>query len=93
MKLGKSIATGAALGILVPCVLVTRHLVTRELFGSFEAWLWPSSILLMALEGPRDTLSVWTVMGLSVFLNTVLYAGLAAAIHVLCSFINKARRL
>jgi hypothetical protein len=75
-----SLASGAV-GIAVPLVLILRYLILQQPFGIIEDWLWPSSIMLMALEASGTTRStVVFVHAFAIAVNALLYATIGAIV-------------
>jgi hypothetical protein len=81
-----------AVGLFVPAVLLTRYAVFGTTFGEFEAKLWPSSLMLMALDSPNPrTVNIVTIYAMAFCANIILYAAvgvltwpLVYAVHHLC---------
>src|SRR4029077_4242997 len=63
-----------ALGLLVPAVLLLRWKLLGIGFGRFEATLWPSSILMMCLEGSPTISTILLVFAIAVVANVLLYS-------------------
>ena len=59
--------------MLVPAVLLLRWYFFNHTFGTLEFVLWPSSIVLMGLEGPPDRLVITVVYAIAISTNVVLY--------------------
>src|SRR5689334_4653989 len=65
----------AALGVLVPLVLLFRFWVFHHPFGGFEAKLWPDSLIFFGLEAPNSTmLEVVLFYGIAFVGNAFRYA-------------------
>ena len=65
---------GAA-GLLVPAELLLRDAISHVSITTFEWWLWPSAIWLMALEVPNpQTAYILKVWAFAVGANVLLYA-------------------
>jgi hypothetical protein len=61
-------------GLLVPVVLLLRWKLFGHGFGEREAILWPSSLILMALEGPPEPVVIAVVYAIAVAANITLYS-------------------
>jgi hypothetical protein len=71
----------AALGIVVPLLLLIRFFIFRSSFGTVESWLWPSSLTFMALDAPGTPVStVVAIYAVALAENALLYAVLGAVI-------------
>ena len=76
MKLtGRNWLCGWALaGLLVPVVLLLRWQLFDHSFGDLELVLWPSSFILMGLQGPKpDRVLIVEVYAIAVAANVMLY--------------------
>ena len=62
-----------SIGLLVPVALILRWKFLGAMFGQMELVLWPSSILLMALEGQHSALSIILTYAMVVVANIALY--------------------
>jgi hypothetical protein len=60
-------------GLLVPPALILRWKLLGLIFGRLELILWPSSILLMGLEGQHSALLIILVYATVIVVNIVLY--------------------
>ena len=66
------------LGLLIPAVLILRYVLLHSSFGGLEFILWPTSILLMGLEGPTprsvpDIIEVYAIlMGENMLIYSVI---------------------
>jgi hypothetical protein len=60
-------------GLLVPAALILRWKLLGSIFGRLELILWPSSILLMGLEGQRSALLMILSYATVIVVNIVLY--------------------
>jgi hypothetical protein len=78
--LRRFLVTGAVAGFLLPLILLVRWKLTGQIFGLLEVWLWPSSILLMAITGALDA-SAWLLLAFTVLLNVLVYVLLAAIVY------------
>ena len=69
----------ALLGLLVPVVLILRWKLLGSIFGRLELILWPSSILLMGLDGPaqRGAFDIVQLYAIVIAANMVLYCVIA----------------
>jgi hypothetical protein len=74
-KLLKWALVWAALGLVIPVLLLLRWKMTDSSFGQLEFILWPSSIMLMGLEGPspRSSLNIAEVYAIVIAANVALY--------------------
>ena len=65
-------------GLLVPAALILRWKLLDSTFGKLEAILWPSSIMLMGLEGPtqRSALDIIQFYAIVIAANMVLYCAI-----------------
>ena len=61
-------------GLLIPVVLLLRWYFFDHSFRTLELVLFPSSVVLMALEGPPDRLVIAVVYAIAITANVVLYA-------------------
>ena len=63
------------LGLLVPAALILRWRLLGSTFGHLELILWPSSIMLMGLEGPtpRSAFDIIQFYAIVIVVNMVLY--------------------
>jgi hypothetical protein len=72
----------ALAGLVVPIALILRWKLLGSMFGRLELILWPSSIMLMGLEGPtpRTSIDIIEFYGIVIAMNMIVYAivGLAA---------------
>ncbi len=62
-----------SIGLLVPVALILRWKFLGSTFGQIELILWPSSILLMGLEGQNSTFTIILVYAMDIVANVVLY--------------------
>lgn len=86
-----SLAFGAV-GIAVPLILILRYLILQQPFGIIEGWLWPSSIMLMALEAsgtPRAM--VVFVHAFAIAVNALLSAIIGVTVWFAVSGLGKLR--
>jgi hypothetical protein len=82
----KWVALAGAIGFAVPMLLI----LSWKLFGldfwqsNATPWVWPSSILLMGLDGPtpRSNLEITGIYALLIAENVLLYSILGLAISV-----------
>ena len=67
----------AVLGAIVPITVLIRTMVFRDSVGEWFVWLWPSSLVLAALEAvdPRSLFAPLVVDAVAVAINVMLYAG------------------
>jgi hypothetical protein len=61
------------IGLLVPVVLILRWKLLGSTFGQIELILWPSSILLMGLEGQRSAFIIILSYALVIVADIVFY--------------------
>jgi len=68
-------------GLLVPAALILRWKLLGSIFGRLELILWPSSIMLMGLEGPtqRSAVDIIEFYAIVIAANVVLYCTIALA--------------
>jgi len=74
---------GTGLGLVIPALLWTWTKATGGLFGLYQVLPWPSSIILMATEHPEVTPFAWLYMAISVAINCLWYALLAAVVYAI----------
>lgn len=76
LRLRKWVLWWALGGLLVPVLLILRWKLLGSIFGELELILWPSSIMLLGLEGPasRPRLDIVEFYALVMAMNVVLYA-------------------
>jgi hypothetical protein len=74
LTLRQWIASGSALGLLLPVVFILRWRISGSRFGFLEATLWPASIMLVGLEGNRNTSEILIVYAVVIAANVILYA-------------------
>lgn len=76
MKLWRWIGWCALAGLIVPAVLILRWKVLGSIFGRLELILWPSSIMLLGLEGPtpRSSIDIIGFYAIVIAMNMALYA-------------------
>jgi hypothetical protein len=60
-------------GLLVPTALILRWKWLGSTFGQFELILWPSSILLMGVEGQRSAFLIILSYATVIVVNIGLY--------------------
>jgi hypothetical protein len=60
-------------GLLVPAALILRWKLLGSIFGQIELILWPSSLLLMGLEGQRSAFVTTLSYAIVIAANMVLY--------------------
>jgi hypothetical protein len=61
------------LGLLVPAALILRWKLLGSNFGQLELILWPSSIVLMGIEGQPSTLTIILSYAIVIVANIFLY--------------------
>ena len=79
------------LGIAVPILLMLRFFMFQRPFGEIEFFLWPSSIMLMALESSTTRSTVIAAYIIVVAENVLLYAAVGAVTWPLVYVIQKTR--
>ena len=62
-----------SIGLLVPVALILRWKLLGSTFGQIELILWPSSILLMGLEGQRSAFIIILSYAIVIVANIVFY--------------------
>jgi hypothetical protein len=62
-----------SIGLLVPVALILRWKLLGSMFGQTELILWPSSILLMGLEGQRSAFIIILWYAIVIAANIVFY--------------------
>jgi hypothetical protein len=62
-----------SVGLLVPAALILRWKVLGSKFGQIELILWPSSILLIGLEGQRSAFIIILWYAIVIVTNIVFY--------------------
>jgi len=60
-------------GLLLPVALILRWKLLGSTFGQIELILWPSSILLMGLEGQRSAFIIILSYAMVIVANVVFY--------------------
>lgn len=82
LRLWKWILWWALAGLLVPVLLILRWKLLGSIFGELELVFWPSSIMLLGLEGPasRRRLDIVEFYALVMAMNVVLYAVVGLAV-------------
>lgn len=81
----------AALGIAVPILLTLRFFVLQRPFGNIEFFLWPSSIMLIALESSTTRSTVIVAYIIVIAENVLLYTAVGAVTWPLVYVIQKTR--
>ncbi|UWZ83028.1 hypothetical protein [Occallatibacter riparius] len=76
----KFAAIAGAIGVAVPLVLTFRWFVFQHSFGSVEGWLWPSSVMFMALDAPGTARSTVVFVYTVAIVKNALFYGLIGAI-------------
>ena len=61
------------IGLLVPVALILRWKLLSSTFGQIELILWPSSILLIGLEGQRSAFIIILWYAILIVANIVFY--------------------
>jgi hypothetical protein len=62
-----------SMGLLVPVALILPWKLLGSMFGQIELILWPSSILLMGLEGQRSAFIIILFYAMVIVANVVFY--------------------
>ena len=63
----------SSIGLLVPVTLILRWKLLGSTFGQIELILWPSSILLMGLEGQRSAFIIILWYAIVIVANIIFY--------------------
>ena len=63
-----------SMGLLAPVALILRWKLLGSMFGLMELVLWPSSILLMGLEGQRSVFIIILWYAIFIVANALLYS-------------------
>jgi hypothetical protein len=92
MKPRYFVALAALLGLLVPLIFEVTEYAHPYAAGSWLAWIWPSSIQLMVLENRPPAAVVFAVIGISVGINVLLYAGMGWVIVMVPRLIGRVFR-
>jgi hypothetical protein len=61
------------IGLLIPIALILRWKLLGSTFGQIELILWPSSILLIGLEGQRSAFVIVLWYAIFIVANIVFY--------------------
>lgn len=70
----------AALGVVVPILLLVASRLLDFMFGAKEVAIWPSSIMLMANDGHEGTLAAYGVVAISIAINMIWYVLLGSVV-------------
>jgi hypothetical protein len=73
LTLGKWMFWWGSIGLLVPVALILRWKLLGSTFGQIELILWPSSIMLMGLEGQRSVFIIILSYAMVIMANIVFY--------------------
>lgn len=76
MGMAKHLLLWAGLSLVTPMFVFVFSVINYTVIFKMQniiLFFWPSSILLMSLEGQKDFFSILKVWGLSIFINTVIY--------------------
>jgi hypothetical protein len=84
------IVAGSLVGVTVAICCLFAFLVFGTMFGRWTVIVWPSSILLLYLEGYGGWFSIFSIWSVAIVLNAAVYAALAAALSALFFIIRKA---
>ena len=76
LKLWKWMSSCGLVGLLVPTALIVRWKLLGSPFGRLELILWPSSLLLMGLEGQRGAFIIILSYTIVIAANMVLYCAI-----------------
>jgi hypothetical protein len=76
LRLRKWVFWWSVLGLLVPGVLILRWKIFGSVFGQMEAILWPSSIVLIGLEGQVSIFVILLGYAIAIVANVVVYSGI-----------------
>jgi hypothetical protein len=79
------------LGLLVPAVLTLRWKLLGSMFGQIEAILWPSSIMLMILEGSVSIFYILLVYAIAWAGNVMTYSGIGLLTWPAIRFVQRRR--
>jgi len=62
-------------GLAIPALILLHWRLADSTLGPFEVMLWPSSIMLMGLEGPdpRTSLDIAEAYAIAIAANVILY--------------------
>jgi hypothetical protein len=86
----------AALGLVAPVILTVQYLVFGRSFGdsSYLLWVWPSSIMFMALDSPEPapTSTVVVIYCFAFLENCALYATVGVFLWPIASFLLRRRK-
>jgi hypothetical protein len=82
-----------AIGVAVPLVLILRWWIFQQPSGVFDDWLWPSSIMFMALQERTARSTVVFIYALAIAENALLYAIIGAIMWFAVSVFNQLRTL
>jgi hypothetical protein len=72
-----ALTIGFFLGLVTAIASVLVNASFKVVFGSWTLWIWPSSIFLLGTAGAERTSFAIMLMAVAVFINGLLYAGLA----------------
>ena len=76
LKLWKWMSSCGLVGLLVPAALILRWKLLGAPFGRLELILWPSSILLMGLEGQGNAFIITLSYAILMAANIALYCAI-----------------
>lgn len=86
MKPRHAATVAAILGLLIPVTCEAVNYVHPYMAGEWLLWIWPSSLQLLVLGGRRDPWpDVAMVLGISIGINMILYAGIGWVIAFIYS--------
>src|SRR5258705_6732997 len=91
LTLRKWVFWWGVLGLLVPALLILRWKLFGSGFGRIEAILWPSSIILMILEGTVSMLYVLLVYAIVLVGNVITYSGVGLLTWPALRFVQRRR--
>lgn len=91
LTLGKWLFWWGILGLVVPAVLILCWKLSSSMFGQIEAILWPSSIMLMVLEGSVSMFYVLLVYAIALVGNVTIYSGVGLLTWPAFRFVQRRR--
>jgi hypothetical protein len=78
------VVTGSLVGLIVALCCLFAYSLFGTMFGRWTVIVWPTSIVLLYLEGARggwfSIVSMWSI---AILLNVALYAAVAAGLSAL----------
>ena len=79
----RAVIIGAAIGLVIPLGFWLAFAIFGYIFSSETVVLWPSSIVLMGLEGQQNFAVIVAVWAGAMLVNVALYALLALFAYLL----------